>query len=195
MKTKRKTGAVLTSLGLLLILAALALTGYNLWDAHRAETTANDAVSQLSELIPEREENNVASTLRTEMPTETVNGYQYVGVLDIPDLGLSLPVMNTWSYAQLKVAPCRYSGSVYTNDLVIAAHNYRFHFGHLKNLPMGSEVTFTDIEGNIFRYKVTSLETLQPDQTDTLVQGDWNLTMFTCTPGGATRVVVRCVRI
>lgn len=56
------------------------------------------------------------------------NGYEYIGYLSIPSIGLALPVMKQWSYAGLKIAPGRYSGSLYTDDLVIAGHNYNRHF-------------------------------------------------------------------
>ncbi|MCI6909376.1 MAG: sortase, partial [Clostridiales bacterium] len=64
-----------------------------------------------------------------EMPETAVDGASYIGVLRIPALGLSLPVIGEWSDDGAKLAPCRYAGSAYTDDLVIAGHNYRTHFG------------------------------------------------------------------
>ena len=66
-----------------------------------------------------------------------------IGILEIPALDLELPVISSWSYSSLRLAPCRYSGSAYKGDLVIAAHNYQSHFGGLRTLPEGSEVFFT----------------------------------------------------
>ena len=51
-----------------------------------------------------------------------------IGILEIPALDLNL-VISSWSYSSLRLAPCRYSGSAYKGDLVIAAHNYQSHFG------------------------------------------------------------------
>ena len=48
---------------------------------------------------------------RVSMPTAEVEGYDYIGVLSIPVLDLELPVMDSWSYPQLKLSPCRYEGS------------------------------------------------------------------------------------
>ena len=39
----------------------------------------------------------------------------------IPSIGLELPVMDQWSYAGLKIAPGRYSGTTYADDLVMEA--------------------------------------------------------------------------
>lgn len=77
-------------------------------------------------------------------------------------------------------------------NMVIAGHNYSSHFGNLKNLSQGDTVIFTDVDGNRFHYRVIELETLVPDAVDDLTSGGWDLTLFTCTIGGRSRVTVRC---
>ncbi len=128
-----------------------------------------------------------------EMPTLEVGGQEYIGTLKIPALGLALPVLNQWSYPNLKIAPCRYTGSAYQDNLVIAAHNYTRHFGGLKNVSVGDEVLFTDADGNAFTYMVSELEQLPPTAIGEMQAGDWALSLFTCTVGGRYRMVVRCV--
>ena len=192
MKHKGK-GLIFT--GLLLIAAALFLTGYNLFDQMRAQRSAAQAAAQLTEQLPQTSQTDVPDYLLTpemEMPVETIDGVDYVGVLRIPALALELPVINQWSYPLLKIAPCRYSGSAYQNNLVLCAHNYASHFGNLKNLHIGDAVTFTDMDGNLFTYQVAELETLPPQATEEMENGDWDLTLFTCTVGGQSRVTVRC---
>ena len=85
-------------------------------------------------------------------------------------------------------------GSAYTDDLIIAAHNYTRHFGNLKNLEPGDRIIFTDVDGNVFSYEVILRETLMPTAIEEMESGDWDLTLFTCTIGGAYRVTVRCQR-
>lgn len=126
-----------------------------------------------------------------EMPTKKVGGRYYIGVLEIPALKLELPVMDDWSYSRLRTAPCRYAGSVYNRDIVIAGHNYARHFGGLKNLVPGDAVRFTDADGNVFCYKVSAIETLGKTDVERMRSGDWDMTLFTCTYGGANRVTVR----
>ena len=127
-----------------------------------------------------------------EMPTEKINGNYYIGVLEIPSLGLELPVMSDWSYPRLRTAPCRYKGSAYSGDLIIAGHNYARHFSGIKRMSPGDEVRFTDADGNLFLYKVAELETLGGADVEKMQSGDWELTLFTCTYGGRSRVAVRC---
>ena len=79
------------------------------------------------------------------------------------------------------------------NNMVIAAHDYYSHFGRLKSMSQGDEVIFTDMDGNVFRYEVAALETLSSTAVEEMTSGDWDLTLFTCTVGGQSRVTVRCV--
>ena len=130
-----------------------------------------------------------------EMPVIEINGQRYIGQLEIPKLGLTLPIMDSWSYPKLRIAPCRYQGSAYKNDLIIAGHNYQRHFGQLKTLVSGDQMIFMDVEGHLFVYEVTEMEVLDPTAVEAMQSGDWDLTLFTCTYGGQSRVTLRCKKI
>ena len=127
-----------------------------------------------------------------EMPTQKIGGWDYIGYLSIPSLDLTLPIQSQWSYEGLRVAPGRFAGSTYTDDLVLAAHNYQQHFGRISTLQPGDRVCFTDMDGHVTHYRVCALETLAPEDVDGMLSGDWDLTLFTCTLGGKSRVTVRC---
>lgn len=183
-------GTTLSATGLLFLAAALLLCMYNLWDAHRAACISQQAAEQVREIIPDTVGRMLSSD--TEMPVETIDGVDYIGLLRIPALELELPVIQEWSYANLKMAPCRYSGSIYSGDLIVAAHNYPSHFGNLKNLSEGDSVSFLDMNGNVFSYHVIKQEILEPTDLEKMESGDWGLTLFTCTVGGQSRITVRC---
>lgn len=129
-----------------------------------------------------------------EMEEAVVEGYGYIGYITIPTLGLQLPVMGDWDYTRLRLAPCRYTGSVEGNDLVIMAHNYKYHFGPIRRLKVGNTVRFTDVYGVTTVYKVVAMDVLQPTAVSKMTSGEYDLTLFTCTYGGATRVTVFCDR-
>lgn len=116
----------------------------------------------------------------------------YLGLLSLPSLGLELPVASAWSYPALRRTPCRYSGSVEDENLVILAHNYERHFGSLKRLKPGAEIIFTGLDGTETAYEAVDVRTLGPDQGEEMMEGDWQLLLFTCTYGGEQRVAVRC---
>ena len=128
-----------------------------------------------------------------EMPGEKVNGHEYIGTLSIPSLGLKVPVQRNWSYENLSVSPCRYSGSAYAGNLAIIAHTY--HFGKLSSLALDATVTFTDMENNVFRYVVREKNTISPNDANEIAHSGYDLTLVTCTISGTKRVAVYCERV
>ena len=186
-------------LGLLLIAAALFLTGYNIWDGKRAGKSTDRILKEMSDTVNgnpvEEEEPDYVKNPGMEMPMVQIDGRRYIGILSIPAVQMELPVMSEWSYPGLRIAPCRYSGSVYSDHMVIAAHNYSTHFGLLKKVSIGDEVRFTDAEGHVFSYQVAGMETLMPTAVEDMDVESWPLTLFTCTLGGKSRFTVRCNQV
>lgn len=178
--------------GALLIVAALSLMLYNYSADRRASQAANSLIPKLKFSLTESQENDNNSD---EMKIVIIDGYGYVGYLSVPDLDLELPVMAECDYDRLKISPCRYYGSVKTDDMVIAAHNYTRHFGRLSRLKAGSSIVFTDMDGNMYSYKVSNIETLSPTATAEMILSEWDLTLYTCTYGGASRITVRCEKV
>lgn len=181
-------------IGIVLLGGALSLFLYNLWDANRAYIASTDVLEKLEKITINTDEET-----STEMKTITIDGYDYIGTITIPSLNIELPVMQEWSYEGLKIAPGRYSGSVFTNDLVIAAHNYEKHFKYIKDLVSGDSVIFKDINNQEYIYEVIEVELLEPTQIKEMSvktsNDNWDLTLFTCLPGGSARYATRCKRI
>lgn len=144
------------------------------------------------------EETTAKKTTTTEKKSKkqftkkTIDGIKYIGVLEVPELSLQLPVMSHWSLAGLKIAPGRYKGSVYKRNIIIAGHNYRSHFSRLKTLDIGSKIWFIDVEGNRFEYKVSDIEIIKGNDVKQMEKGKWDMTLFTCTYGGQNRMALRC---
>lgn len=204
---RKKAGTICICLGLLLIAAALFLTLHYSSVDRTAGEASEEAVELLRDVILQTPvaKPDVDSIMPVQEPEETIvpdmavtqiNGYNYIGVLEFPSENFQLPVMETWSYPQLDIAPCRYSGSIYTDDLVIAGHSYPKHFGWLKDLGADEEIHFITVDQQVIRYAVDYVEILAPDQVDFLRdKTDWDLTLFTCTYGGGSRRVLRCSRL
>lgn len=204
---------VLMAAGLALLLAAAGLLGFNLWDGRRAEMSAQRILAQMPIAVTAAPANNepqlqaaaaaepapaaseaLLHSPQVEMPTVSIEGQDYIGLLEIPALELALPVLGQCSDALLKIAPCRYDGSAYGTHLVIAAHNYAAHFGSLSALQPGDRITFTDVEGYSQQYTVAGLETLSSTDVEAMTDETWPLTLFTCTLGNQSRITVRCLR-
>ncbi len=192
---KVKKGIFLMLSGLALVLAAMVLTGYNIYDGKRAEKKSEEILTLLegTEINGIRDNRELFEKYpNMSMPTKEVDGLSIIGTLEIPSLGVSLPVCKSWSYENLREAPCCYSGSIYSHDCVIAAHNYQSHFGRLKNLTEGNSVVFTDVTGNVFNYTVGSVGSLDGRAVEEMKSAGYDLTLFTCNKSGTARVTVGC---
>lgn len=195
--------------GIMCIFSAGGLTAYNLYDAERAGRDAWAALSQVDKKIAaSRDESTQTKAVEgidtvpdyvidrnTPMGEVEIDGRMYIGRIDVPELGISLPVGSKLSDDGLRYAPCRYTGSVYTGRCVIAGHDYRTHFGPLSAAVPGMDVLFTDVDGNVFTYTVLGTDTVGMHDFEGAFDGDWDLTLFTCTISGRERLMVRCGRV
>lgn len=188
---KKKTGIIFVAVGVMLTASALLLMFYNEAEDREALKAAEEALGAVMEVIDEVKEEVIPDPV---MPVVEIDGYGYIGYLDIEKIDLSLPVMNVWSYTRLKKAPCRHFGSSRTDDLVIAAHNYKAFFRRLKELEKGDEVVFTDMDGIVVRYEVIKKETISPEDVEAVQKSGHDLVLYTCTPGAGSRVAVFCDR-
>lgn len=207
---KRKFGILFIIIGILLILAALLLIGYNRYESQSASKASQSVLAVMQNTVEETTVSSAvedvyvdhidpydqdAAEIAAEMTEKEIDGEYYIGYLSIPILELELPVISEWSYPRLRIAPCRHFGSTKTDDLVIAAHNYESHFGKLKQLKTGDLLTFTDMDGEKILYEVQVVDVLQPTAVDAVKNSDFDLVLYTCTYGGESRVVVFCNRV
>lgn len=184
---RHKIGSWLIRLGCMCILAALVFLAHNVREEQQVSQATDAALSGVQQAIEDTSDSSDEQTV-------SVDGEQYLGYLSIPDLNLTLPVLSEWDFNKLKLAPCRYSGSLEDGKLVIAAHNYVRHFAKLYTLKKGCRIGLTDAAGNEYTYIVQAVERLQPTDGERMVSEDWDLTLFTCTYRGNLRVAVRCTQ-
>jgi len=197
----KRRGTLWIVIGLLLLLGAAGLTVYNMHEEKNAGEESEAVVEELSVALTDAIEHTevikspvtepVAVSEPEPEPIE-LDGRYYMGLISFPSLNLQLPVQHEWSYENLKISPCRMKGSPATEDLVILAHNYRTHFGPLNRLSVGDEVSVMLLDGTVYVYKVSAREVVAPTAVENVTNGDWPLTLFTCTLGGRTRLVIRC---
>ena len=194
-------GVICLLLGIGCLVSAIGLVLYNRWEADNAQVVSQAILANVESILeesptlpflPDVPEQSVTETVPAEMATVKVDGYDCIGILSIPVLELKLPVLADWSYSKLTKAPCHYYGTYYEGDFVIAAHNYDSHFGRLPQLQPGDMVIFTDVSGEEHYYEVVLLETLPPQATQEMIASGFDLSLYTCTPGGGNRVTVRC---
>jgi len=183
----RSLGTIFVIFGLVLICSALSLFSYNRYQEQQYYKETENVLSAL-----EGEALNGIETDSSDEVTINVNGYDYIGFIEIPKIKIKLPVLSEWDYSRLKIAPCRQFGSINTDDIVIAAHNYKKHFGNLSRLSIGDKVILTDLAKQEHSYSVAKAEILNPTDVEKVQKSGYDLVLYTCTYGGKTRVVLFC---
>ena len=204
---RRKLGNMLMAAGGFLILCAVIVLGVNFYHEYKAGKEVDRILPILESKIRHVSESQTpesGSAKKGEeisfVPEEVIiDGNVYIGILSVPSLELDLPVIRDYSDANLNIAPCLYSGSYLSDDMVIAGHNYRKHFSRLRKIPESTEIDFRCINGDVIKYRVLRVETIEPTQIEYLKEKDeesqWDLSLFTCSMSGADRCVVRCIRV
>lgn len=173
----KKIAAVLIIIGIISIVLGMAVLIHNDSEEKYAEAEVEKVLPRLKEEIF-YEDNNILSK-------------EYVGYLVIKKLKLELPVLSQLSSYNLKKSPCVYAG-YRTENFVIAAHNYKSHFGKIDRLDEGDVVEFVDINNEKHKYNVCAKEVIGGDEAKEMLKDSYKLTLFTCDYTGKNRIVVRC---
>ena len=183
MKKRVNRGLVFLAVGFIFIFAALGWYIFNLYEDKSAGLQSKDILYKLEQ------------NMQKDTPVSTVDGDDFCGKIIIESLGIELPVFDQWDYKRLKKSPCRYSGSIESEDIIIAGHNYNSHFGQLIKLESDDEIIFVDIYGASHRYIIKEKLLLDGTAVTDMKAGEWDFTLFTCTKSGKQRVTLRCEKI
>lgn len=199
---RKIVGILCMLLGILLVLGAYGLIASNQQEDQNAEVFVDELVPLLREEISQAQQTmptdpiNVPKELLNPedliMTEKMINGYAYIGYLTIPELNLELSVMSGWDSRRLQKSPCRFTGTLKGEDLVIMAHNFKSHFGRLSKLSVGSVVQFMDMDGNLWNYSVAAMDILPAEAVAEMTAGEYDLSLFTCAPNRSQRITVRC---
>ena len=210
---RKKLGYILIGLGAALIISALLLLIYNQWENKQAKESAESMLADVQTVIqeqveaetpslseePAKPEEETEEIVEEAEPTPTkismINGYNYIGILNLPGLMLELPVLSDCDEVLLKVAPCRDYGGLSTDDLVIAAHNYRNHFGRISQLKIGDEITFTDMNGAVHHYQIKKSMMIGAGDVALVVDSGYELVLYTCDYTNQNRIAVYCKKL
>ena len=189
----------------IVIIGAGGLVIYNNIEENRVRDENNSIVSDLESNMDQYSDLNDEGQVEKDLSwldygtaigtdySKTIDGITYIGILYFPNIeNLSVPVIDTCTDSLLKVSSCRYSGSMKTGDMIIAGHSYKAIFGRLEsNMVVGDLIYFKDLAGNVYKYELSSIESLLPEDTPKMQQGDWDLTIFTCSYNNQERITYR----
>ena len=198
-----KLGKKLIIIGISLITVSTFISIHNIYEEEQAGKNSANVLNIMKESIEENIKKNteeITQQIDNEInaitkKTINVEGYDYISTITIPTLNLELPVMSEYDYDRLKIAPCRYYGSIHTNDLIICAHSYKTHFKNIDKLNQNDLIIITDTDGIKYIYEVLEIEILKPTEVSKMIDNEFDLTLYTCTNDGLNRITIRCNKL
>lgn len=185
-----KLGKYLIILGVILIIVSLSLFTFNNLEDYHASKNSFEVLEMIDDNKIEEIVTNVSNLTKQEENVINVRGNDYIGIIEIPTLNLELPIMSEFTYDKLKIAPCRYFGSIQTNDLVICGHSYLAHFGNLYKLQPKDIIIINDFHKQ-YIYEVEAIEILEATDINNMLDSQFDLTLYTCTKDSLRRVTIR----
>jgi sortase A len=203
MRTRRqRQGRALRIVGMVLILAALAVGGYVWWLLWGTGFETRHAQSELrsgfDSLVGTRDPRSAPSAAKTvNVPGKAVM------IIKIPKIDVDYVVVEGTDTASLQKGPGHYTGTAYPwqdhGRVAIAGHRttYLAPFWSLDKLREGDEIILAT-EYGIFHYRVTKTEVVLPTDTSVLDQTQRpTLVLTTCNPrfSAAQRLVVLADRV
>lgn len=141
----------------------------------------------------------IDETTQTEKMPLSVAGYKVLGQIVIKDLNVEQYILNLAEDDALKNGVVKLYGSSLNSygNMCIAGHNNEGVFKDIGKLKVGNKITVKDINNNEYEFKVTSVETVEPDNLECLLQDNSKIeiTLITCSDDSTSRVVVKAEKV
>ena len=198
-KNNRKLNLILVIIILLLIIV-LALISYNYY---KNKKRSDEAQSKVYEFIEMRinnsesiENEEVQYIVEDAPPILGYDGYNIIGVIEIPNINIKYPILSEATKDALK----RSIGFAYgvglnqNGNTLLLGHNYKHgaFFGNLKKLKNGDKIYITDLNRDKIEYIVYNMYITTFGDKDFMLKQpeEKEITLRTCTTNGKGILII-----
>lgn len=189
MKNKKIISIISITLGAILVIASIGLLVYSM---RGYEIDTNNAIVQIEKLLPKITQSVPQEKGNNAMSSMEIDGESYVALLEMDMYKFKMPVRSVWDEKAVEAVPCRYSGSIYNNTLVIAATDAEGQMDFVNSVNTGDRLTVTDMRGEQFSYKVVKVENSNTATAEELNTDEFDLTIFVEYSGPTDYLFIRC---
>lgn len=189
---KKRKLPILLVLGVSLIFVSFALVVVFQIRVHIGSFKSQEVAVKMNELLSERNAGMPGIYSNPNMPVLEIDGVDYVAMLEIASLNVTLPVADEWNSDQLFASPARFHGSSYDHTLVIGGGDYSHQFSFCDKIDNGTVIIVTDMTGTQFLYTVSRVDRSKNAESNWLISADYDLTLFCRDAYSMEYVAVRC---
>ena len=162
--------------GVCLLVVAIGVLIFWQWSIHTSAEKAEYYVNTLRTLMPEPQGAVPEERRDNTMSTLSMDGIDFVGLLEIPRYGSVLPVCAGWGTPSKY--PCQFYGSIYDRTMQIGGTSQKGQYDFYREISVGDAIYFTDMEGNRYAYSVTDVRYEKSADQTALQKKDASLTLF-----------------
>lgn len=193
MKSNKKELLIYKVLIIVLVIIAFCISGVLIhkWNNDAIYDSENQKIANDFTNAVENPENGEKISL-------TYNGYNVIGLIEIPAINLKYPILDKTTKETMATSISRFSGgdiNGYGNVSLAGHNNYSgTMFGKNKNLKQGDKIYLTDLTKNKIEYKINSIFTTDPNDISILETTDKTkreVTLITCKNGRSNRLIIK----
>ena len=173
-----------------LIILSLALLIYWYGSASLFAAKCEEYVSHIQKVLPAEKPAAPQQGKDNVMPVLSVDGIDFMSLLEFPSNNRILPVANQWG--NVMEYPCRFAGSVHESALVIGATDRKGQCDFVASISVGDTVFVTDMMGNRYSYLVADILHTDNVHRDLLMNTDAPLTVFVKNTLSDEYILIRC---
>lgn len=178
-RKSRHIGTILIVLGIIVVLVGVGIYIYKRLENFFEIQESTRVVGLLTDAI---------SSTPDADDSMTIDGKEYIGIIELPSLNMTLPVLASCEGDNLEKGICLYASN---GNYVIGGHNRESQFGRIYNLKINDKLIFYDTHSNKKEYALAKTEYLLPENVEQFTTNEYGITLFTCTWDNRQRYVLR----
>ena len=185
----------------LLIIAAIVVIGLIVYNYVVSEKNDSNLAKVVTE-IEQQFSNNTGNTNSVEPVKVQYNGFDVVGLIEIPSINIKYPIINKTNDTTMKYSITKFSGGEINSigNFTVAGHNNLngTMFGKVKRLKIDDQIKLTDLYNNTVTYEIFDIYSVDPNDVsclDSVEENTKEVTLITCTNGHLKRLITKAREI
>ncbi len=191
-KIKLKLSDIGIIIGILLVVASVAILIFSEINQKNAAQNAKETVLVLRDLMPDVDDAVPDDRANVIMSAMEIKNESFVGIIEVPKFDCSLPIRETWKKSKADNYPCKYLGSIYDGSLIIGGSDNDGQLDFARLIENYDNVFITDMTGSRYKYTVSDIRRTKDVSTEYLTSVDADLVIFAKNSFSFDYTVIRC---